>query len=625
MLRSIRFALAVVLAATVSLTLALAPESAQAGRRRPGLAVIGPAHGSFVAASSVTVGGVVQNVPEGTIVTVNGITAPLNPDGSFSVAVPLNPSIVFNPIETLVWAGTGARDLRTVIAGESVADGDFSPQSLALRLNDSGLDALEPVVTSLVDLDLATLVPPGTQVIDEYCYARFLGLCIGTADAFIEGTPPPSIGSFAIDIDSQPGFAFGDILLNDLFVRTRVEDGSVGIGFTCYVNVNADTTDILGDFALEPMAGAEEFVDVEQLGGANVVFGGFADTTDCAGIFGGILELFIGLLVGDIQDLMEPAFEAFLNAPDLVGNTPVAGAIEAALSDISIAGPIGEGLGVQLDAPLFAVTEDTDGLTLGSDARVAASFGTGPGQCTPPPGAPDLPGSYHVSEAFPGFGPTTPVGGVPYDLGIAISTSAFNQLLKAQIECGLLQAEIREFQIGNVLVPLTGGALGIFLIEFQTIGATPLVAVIQPTTPPLLTGNPGPLGEDAELRIGHLVIDVQRDDPSLPFRSYLKIAVSFPVGLDFAFDSGAGALVPTLGTLSPSQVTVKLVSTDFPSITPTDVQNAVPGVVVQALPALAGTLGAFPIPDFFGFQLDPVETGQNGEFLSIFANLVPAP
>jgi hypothetical protein len=637
MLRSIRWVAVLALAVLGSFTLsALVPEPAQAGRpRQPAVAILAPAHGSFVAGPTVQVVGVVQNVAPGTVITVNGVPATLNPDFSFSATVPLNATLVFNSLETLVWAGAGAFDRRVVIAGDSVADGDLSLDALALRINDSGLDRLEPVVTSLVDLDLATLVPPGRQVIDEYCYARLFGLCIGTADAFVEGSPPPSIGSFSIDMDAQPpdplanppkpGFVYGDILLNDLFIRTRVTDGSVGIGFTCYVNVDADTTDILGDFALDPMDGAPQYVDVTQLAGAEVVFGGFDDTTDCAGIFGGVLELFIGLLIGDIQDLMQPAFEAYLNQPDLVGNTPVAGAIEAALSDISIAGPVGEGLGVQLDAPLFAVEEDADGLTLGSDARVMSSFGTGPGQCTPPPGAPDLPASYHVSEAFPSFGATTPVLGLAYDLGIAISTSAFNQLLKAQTECGLLQAEIREFQFGEVTVPLTGGALAIFLVEFGSIGATPLVAVLQPTTAPLLTGNPGPAGEDAELRVGHLVIDIRRDDPNLPPQSYLKIAVSFPVGIDFQFDSEAGELLPVLSAVAPLAVKVGLLSTAFPSITPADVQNAVPGVVVQALPALAGTLGSFPIPGFFGFQLNPVETGQNGEFLSIFANLQQVP
>jgi hypothetical protein len=605
----------------------LAPDAARAGRPRfpnPQLVVTSPANGTFSNAASVTVTGQARYVnPSTAVVTVNGVVVPLNSNGTFSYELTLNPSIVFNPIETRIVSPQFKIDRRVVIAGESVADGDFSYESLGLRLNDSALDAMEPIVTSLVDLDLATLVPAGTQVIDEYCILTIF-VCVQSADAFIYHDPPPSIGSFGIDIDSQVNAAFGDILLNDLFIKVRVVKGSAGvIGFTCYLTVTADTTDILGDFALEPMEGAENFVDVTQTGPADVVFGGFADSTDCSGIFGGVLEFFIDLVVGDIQDLMEPAFEDFLNAVDMAGNTAVAGAIETALSEISIGGPIGESLNVELIAPFFAVTEDDAGITLGSDAAILSSIGNGPGQCPPPPpGTPELSASYHIPEAFPGFPATTPVGGLPYDLGIAISTSAFNQLLKAQVECGLLQTDIAEFEfLGNVL-PLTAGLLGALLPEFNGFNpALPLIARLQPTTAPVLTGNAGPNGEATEMRIGQLAVDL-RDNPAFGGTvSYLKLAVDVRIGLDFDFVGGE--LTPQISAVAPGDIQVSVISSYFPTITPQDVQGVLPGVLAGALPELSGTLGSFPIPSFFGFGLDPVEVGTNGEFLGIYANLVP--
>jgi hypothetical protein len=612
----------------VALT-ALSPEAAEAGRPRippPTLIVTSPTNGIFSNAASVTVTGQAFYVNPGTaVVSVNGAVVPLNSNGTFSYELTLNPSIVFNPIETRLVSPQFRIDRRVVIAGESVADGDFSYESLGLRLNDSALDALEPVVTSLVDLDLATLVPAGTQVIDEYCILTIF-VCVQSADAFIYHDPPPSIGSFAIDIDSQPGNVFGDILLNDLFIKVRVVKGSAGlIGFTCYLTVTASTTDILGDFELDPMAGAEEFVDVTQSGPVDVVFGGFADSTDCSGIFGGVLEFFIALVVDDIQDLMEPAFEGFLNAVDLAGNTAVGGAIETALSEITIAGPIGQSLNVELLAPFFDVAEDAGGITLGADAAIVAQIGNGVGQCPPPPpGTADLTASYHVSEPFPGFPQNTPAGNLPYDLGIAISTSAFNQLLKAQVECGLLQTDIAEFEfLGNTL-PLTAGLLGVLLPEFNGFNpALPLVARLQPSTAPVLTGNAGPQGEATELRLGQLVVDL-RDNPTLGGNvSYLKLAVDFRVGLDFEFVDGA--LLPTISAVNSGDIQVSVISSYFPTITPEDVQGVLPGVLAGALPELSDTLGSFPIPAFFGFELQPVEVGNNGEFLGIFAELVQAP
>jgi Glucodextranase, domain B len=613
-----RFALAALVA-----LLALVPLSAQAGRRPPKLTVTAPVHGVFSTAANVTVTGLVENVVStDAVVTVNGATVPVNPDGSFSAVVALNPSIVFNPIETRLVAPRFLVDRRVVVAGASVADGAFSNQAIGLRLNDSGLDQLEPVVTSLVDLDLATLLPPGTLVIDNYCYASIFGACIGRVDAVIDGAPPPSIGSFGIDIDSQPGMAFGDINLQNLFVRARVFAVS-GIGFTCHLNVTAATTQIQGDYALSPMASNPENVDVQQLGGANVIFHEFSDTNNCDGFLGGVVEFFIDLFVGDIQDLMEPAFENFLNTQDGAGNTPVAGAIESALADIEIAGPIGESLGVVLDAPLFAVNEDAAGITLGSNARILSTLGQ-PG-CTPPPGTPNLAASLHVPEPFPSFGANTP-GGVPYDLGIAISSAAFNQLLKAQIECGLLQTDLDEIEIFGTTVPLTAGLASLLIPQFgQLLPSTPLIARIQPSLAPAITGNAGPAGELVEMRMGQLVVDL-RDDPlggSGHDLSYVKIAIDLRAGVDFAF--AGGELVPTISTIDPANVTVGVASSQFLTVSPEDLQDAVPILLQGALPVLSGALGAFPIPSFFGFQLDPVSTGMNGEFLAIFANLEPGP
>ena len=44
-----------------------------------------------------------------------------------------------------------------------------------------------------------------------------------------------------------------------------------------------------------------------------------------------------------------------------------------------------------------------------------------------------------------------------------------------------------------------------------------------------------------------------------------------------------------------------------------------------ALPSLADSLGSFPLPTFLGLQLLGVEVERQGQFLSLFLDLVPAP
>ena len=164
--------------------------------------------------------------------------------------------------------------------------------------------------------------------------------------------------------------------------------------------------------------------------------------------------------IGDLQGLFEGSLEDFLNTEDANGNTPIAGAIETALEGIEIAGPSGDGLGVVLDTPMTAALEDPVGITFKINAAASASL--------PDPEAPDLTASYDVPETFPTFGANTPHG-VPFGLGITLSTSAFNQLLRAQIESGLLRTELQQIDLGGGPITLTTGLLAGFHME-QAMG-----------------------------------------------------------------------------------------------------------------------------------------------------------
>jgi hypothetical protein len=571
-----------------------------------------PAHGSFTTAGSVAVTGqATGKLGQIMELTVNGVSVlPLAPDNTFSTSVILDPVAIFNPIvvELSRHNGTKVRQRVTVVAGDSIPDGDLSPMGIAMRLNDSGLDAVEPVMTSLVTLDLATLMPPGTLIVDNFCYQDSIFGCIGRVDATVSGSPPPSIGSFAIDVDSQTDFVDGDILLNNLFIRANVF-AVTGIGFSCTVDVSAATTDIRGDYGLGSDAG---LMDVTQLGGVGVVFGGFNDSTDCDGFLGFIVEAFISLLVGDLQNnLIRPAFEDFLNTTDPQGNTPIAAAIETALNDVEISGPIGEAIGVNLETPLYDVFEDVDGITLDSDARITASL--------PDPLAPDLLASYHIPEAFPTFGPNTP-GGTPYGMGLCISTSAFNQLLKAEVESGLLRSALTELDFGGGPFPITAAFLASLVPEFGVLDPATLLRIdISPTMAPVVTGSDGPLGELAEMRVPHLLVDIVIDAND---ELLLSFAVDATLGLEIDFV--AGQLSFQLGTLLGSNLGITILENTLSANEPF-LEGLLTALLPVLFPSLADSLGTFPLPDFLGLQLQLVEIGKSGEFMSLFVDLVPVP
>ena len=565
--------------------LALAPTCGQP----PKIEILTPSEGLFTQAATVNVTGQLTSIGPASIasLTVNGV--PVTPSGgSFSTTVTLTPGEIIQPItaEVVRTNGVVLRDRVTVIQGDSIADGDFSLMGVALRLNDTGLDLLESEITSLVDLDIATLLPPGTLVIDNFCYAdSFLG-CIGRVDVTVSGSPPPSLGGFGIAIDSQTNSVDADVTLSNLAIRANVDDAT-GVPLSCTIDISAATTTIDGNYGLQPLAGDPSIVDVFQNGNVSVTFGNFNDSTNCSGLLGGLVEALIGLFIGDIQDLVEPAIEDFLNTP-VGGDTPIAGAVQTALQGIEISGPIGTAIGVNLETPLFDVFEDTAGITLDSDARITAS--------TPDPLAPDLTASYHIPEAFPSFSAVTPVGGLPYGLGICISSSAFNQLLRAEIESGLLRTTIEDQNFATFLVDVD----------------------IEPQLAPIVTGQTGPFGELADLLIPGLAVTIKLDSTGAPL---LELVADARVGLDIALVDGA--LSFTLGTLDISNIDIEVIRNT--TTIPDPVIIALLGLVIPDLfPELASSLASFPLPSFLGLDLTPVEISRNGEFMSIFADLTPA-
>jgi hypothetical protein len=327
----------------------------------------------------------------------------------------------------------------------------------------------------------------------------------------------------------------------------------------------------------------------------------------------------------------------FLADPDGGGplDAPIAEGIETALADIQIAGPIGDSIGVNLEAPLFDIFEDQEGLTLDSDARITASL--------PDPAAPDLLASLHVDEAFPDFAvcegggnaglpcasdgncpsglcvSKTPLG-TDYGLGIALSSSAFNQLLKAEIESGLLRTVLTEITLFGSSQPLTAGVLSALVPAFGTLDPNlPLEILLLPELAPVLTGASGPFGEIAEMRMPHLRVQIFAPGSGVV---YLEFVVDATVGLDVGF--AAGELSFSVGGLQNSSLGITILRNP----TETDEQfleALLLNILPTLFPTLADALDSFPLPAFLGLDLSFVEVGRAGEFITLYFDLQQVP
>jgi hypothetical protein len=574
----------------------------------PKLVVSAPAHGLFSTAATVAVAGHVENVaPADAVVTVNGSPVTLGSDGSFSVDVTLVSADVLNPILVELFVpknGFHTLDRRVVIAGPAVPDGLYSPDGIGMRINNTGLAQLQPTIQNLVSssLDINALVLSANPIVSHYCVKVLI--CIGYVDV---NATSASFSSFGIQLAAQSGSTNTTVTLNNFRVNYHVS------GFaSCDGNIQTTATVISGNYDQQP-ADPAKYLDVNQLGDVSVSFSGFSNNFTSGVCDFPLIGDLIQLVIGNIEPLVHQGFVSGLADPDGSGpaDAPIAGAIQSTLASLDIAGPVGQGLGVQLDADFNAIAEDPDGLSYHVDARIT--------QPNPTPGSPDLLASYHVIQPFPALGATAPVSGQPYGLGLAISPSAFNQLLKAEVESGLLRLDLTEF----AGLPLTAGLLSAFVPEFAGLPADmPMTLRVRPTLAPLVTGNAGPGGELAEMRVGQLIVTVIGHDTTGTDIPFLELAFDVRLGLDFSFTNGA--LVPSFGQVNPADIAVVVTQNPL-HVTTSTLVAFLPQVLALQLPDLSASLGTFPIPSFLGLQLSPVEISNTGGYLTLYVNLTPAP
>jgi hypothetical protein len=211
-------------------------------------------------------------------------------------------------------------------------------------------------------------------------------------------------------------------------------------------------------------------------------------------------------------------------------------------------------------------------------------------------------------------------------IGIAISTAGFNQLLKAQTECGIMRTSLTTIDLdgdgGVPPLPITSTLLSLLVPQFgQLPPNTPLRVDIAPTLAPIVTGAAGPGGELAELRIAHVSIDVVEPGPETV---WLGGAFDARLGMDLDFLPDGSGLAVSLAEPLAADTLMTVVYNPL-GADEAQLEAVLPGVIRPLIPQLAGALSGFPVPQFFGLSLQGVEVSRSGEFLSLFANLAPAP
>lgn len=574
----------------------------------PRVRIVEPRHGSFTDLEAVAILGVVENASPETLLTINGTAVPIAADGSFTTTVDLGREAIFNPILAEIGTGEGAsaaRDRVVVIAGRFIADGDLSPLGLAVRINESGFERIEALIPELLALDLDSIVPPGTELVSRFCAIDSPFGCLRRVDVTARSAQFESV---AVDLDSMTDFLATEITVTDMSIAVNIEGGPID----CNARLTASETSISGDYELHPLALDPTRINVVQLGDPTVDLISFESRFTSGVCDFPLLGDLISLLVGNVKSRVRDGLRELLRDPDGAGplDAPIAGAIERSLQSLDVADPIRNALGVNLHAPWIFLSEDDLGVTLAADASLTAVL--------PMPGSPDLAGSLHVEEPFPALGSMTPIGELPYDLAICLSTSALNQLFKAGTEGGFLSFEIREIDLGSGPVPLTASVLSLLIPELASVDpSTPLTVRVRPTLAPVLSGQSGPGSELLDFRIAHLLVELIAEGEGKP---HLEAAVDFRAGLNAALDEAAGELRLWLAQPEASAITARVLSSSV-GISDDSLGAALPAMLSVAIADGDGVITSLPIPQLLGIRGRAVEISRPGGVPCIFVSL----
>lgn len=581
-----------------------------------------PPAGTIVDADTATVTGTLpEGAAAGGTVVVNGVTADWDGD-TWSAEIDLDTGSYVTPVTAIYTAPDDHRYIQesSLIRGEKIDDGAFSPAGVGMLFTNGGLAGLGPVINSLAggSFDISALILAQDPLIPPTDAGS--GVTI-TGRAYEAGAE-----AVGLTTTSTAGGVKTPITVTNLYLGLDLQLSGL-ISGACKLEIEVPTTSIDAAFDLAP---AGDKVDVNMVGepavsltGVTYEFiSGVCDPS--TPLLGSIINSQAGAAIqGSIAD----GFDSQLRDPDGTGpaDSPIADAIETALGNISIAGSVGEAVKANLDAPFTSITETGNAIDFRADADFHTTFGTGPSDCQPPAHAPDFTSSYHVPGTYPGLGATTPTGGAPYGLGLVISTSAFNQLLSSMTECGLLNQDLTEITLGEATLPVDSSVLSLLVPEFGTKlpPGTPLLIRIDPQAAPFLTAAPsGPGGTPAEMFLGDLRI--QFVEPLAGGeKEWLSLSVDAPLGFDLDFDPAAGVLAPTITPPGGADVTTRVHVNELDAD-----EAAVETVFSELFPnfvtSLGASFGAFPLPSFLGLDLEVVEIARHGDYHTLYSNLIPA-
>lgn len=428
----------------------------------------------------------------------------------------------------------------------------------------------------------------------------------------------------------------------DLPIRGRLLCVSLG---SC--SITATSNNLAGNFdiglGIKPENGELELrlVGINQFQ-LNMDFDGCGIISDIAGLAADIIDSFVGqfviqLLTPVLNDLLQD----FLPDPlGIAGMMDIGGLLEGVSpgTDGFMEARLVPGGHAQLvngGMNLGVIT----GLNADEDpATRTAALDSEPHLCVPPMAAPmfSLPtvgrsalgGSTHIlapADAFAG------VNDPAADIAMGVSETTLDLAGHHLVTSGGMCLGVGT----NLIAQLNVGTIGILVPSVGELasdeGNDPLLLVTRPQKAVDFTiGNHTTASPDLTIHLRNLEVDFY----AFLFERYTRVFtmdLTMNVGINMTFEqtgTDPAVIKPELVGISSSEVTVKILNSDFVKETAAELEATLPSVFDLVTPLL-GNLPDIPVPSFAGFSLSnlsiqKVVTSQD-EFLALYASLGAGP
>lgn len=581
--------------------------------------VLSPRDGDIADGSTVTVSGQLSYAAEaGGTITVNGVPGTFTGPRTWEATIPTSPVgyVTIVNVKHVDPSGTVYTQQTAVINGPKISDGEYSPNGVGMKFTNAGLANLGPVINNLAggSFDISGLILAQDPLVPSSDVG--LGHSI-SGKAYEAGAE-----SISIAATSTSSGVSTPITVKNLYLGLDLNISGPILSGPCKLEARVPTTAIGATFDLKPGGPNNDDIDVNMVGSPTVdlqgvsyeFISGICDPSTF--LLGSIINSVAG---SQVESSIRNGFASQLGDPDGSGpaDSPIADAIETALAQVSIAGPVGEAVKANLKAPFTQITETGTGIDFRSNADFYTTFGSGPSDCVQVPRAPDFTTSFDVPGVYPTLGGTSP-GGHPYGLGLVISSSAFNQLLSSMTECGLLTQDLHSING----VPITPAFLSLLVPQFANIDQSSQVFIrLDPRAAPFISASAnGPNGTSAELRLEELHVDFFQILSGGQEHKLLGLSVEAPLGLDLAYDAQAGTLAPTITPPAAADVNTRVYFNGL-NVNPTTTSALFSSLFPSLSSGLTDTFEAFPLPEFLGLKLSVVEVARQGNSFVLYANL----